>query len=268
MYIKGGQQMAKKPVYKITINGWEDYNSKSKPGHKCIFISKRFFDDTKIQRLPQGGKLLYLGLLLRRGDVKETFYEASHEDLVRLAGGSGQVVQRLMEQLQSLQLVSYEIFPLIEKKRKEEKRKEEKRIIHVQEPSGSAQPAVEPIPEKLFNLWNLYRDKLPEARRLNSQRSKMSAARWKEEPNEIYWISVIKKLNESAFCTGKNNTGWIATFDWFLKPDTHVKVMESKYDNRDHTRSRPMTSSEVNERSLQDLWDKVDSEGTVNEQPG
>lgn len=116
----------KKTIYKISINNWESHNSKSKPNMPSVMISKRFFDDVKIQTLPAGGKLLYLGLLLRRGDVKETFFEASHEDLVRFAGGSGQVVERLMILLESLQLLSYEkIAPnRIEKNRIEKNRKE------------------------------------------------------------------------------------------------------------------------------------------------
>lgn len=112
----------KKGIYRITINNWEKYNPNSKPGHAHIMLSKRFFDDAKVQRLSSGGKLLFLGLLLRRGDVRSTFIEASYEVLLRLAGGSGQVVSRLLDQLQSLQLVNYEFFSLIEVNRREENR--------------------------------------------------------------------------------------------------------------------------------------------------
>lgn len=99
----------KNTIYRITINNWESYNAKSKPGHPCIMLSKRFLDDAKIQTLPLGGKVLFLGLLLRRGDVRSTFIEATHKDLVTLSGGSGQVVSRLMRQLEQNQLLSYEI---------------------------------------------------------------------------------------------------------------------------------------------------------------
>ncbi len=104
--------------YKISITNWDRYNKKSKPSLPHIFLSKRFFDDSKVQLLSNGGKLLYLGLLLRRGEVDTTFFGASHEDLVRFAGGSGQVVSRLMDQLQSLQLLTYEKTSL---KRREDK---------------------------------------------------------------------------------------------------------------------------------------------------
>lgn len=128
-----------KYLYKITILNWGKYNKNSKPNLPSVMISKRFFDDHAIINLPAGGKLLYLGLLLRRGEDPNTFdgpskevidtsFIASHDLLVRLAGGSGQVVERLLMLLQENQLLTYEKMPpnRIEKKRKESKVKENK----------------------------------------------------------------------------------------------------------------------------------------------
>ena len=115
-----------KILYKIEIFGWEKYNKKSKPNMQSIMVSKRFFDDAKIQVLPPSGKLLYLFLLLRRGDVDTTSFVCSHEDCVTSAGGRGVLVSRLLDQLQSFQLLTYEkITPnRIEKNRIESNRSE------------------------------------------------------------------------------------------------------------------------------------------------
>ena len=138
-YLTSGDVNLKTDLYKITILGWEKYNAKSKPSMHSVMISKRFFDDSLIATLSSGGKLLYLGLLLRRGEESNTFdrgsgelietsFIASHDLLVRYAGGSGQVVSRLLDQLQSFQLLKYEkINPFInriEKNRIEKNRKE------------------------------------------------------------------------------------------------------------------------------------------------
>lgn len=40
------------------------------------------------------------------------------------------------------------------------------------------------------------------------------------------------RISTSDFCRGKNERGWVATFDWLLQPDTAIKVLEGKYDNR------------------------------------
>lgn len=115
-----------KIIYNIEILGWEKYNKKSTKNMPSVMISKRFFDDAKIQILPPSGKLLYLFLLLRRGDHDTNLYGCSHEDAVNSAGGRGVLVATLLDQLQSLQLLKYEkLLPnRIEKNRIEEKLKE------------------------------------------------------------------------------------------------------------------------------------------------
>ena len=50
---------------------------------------------------------------------------------------------------------------------------------------------------------------------------------------ESEWIEVVKKLSNSSFCNGKNDSGWKANFDFLVKPGTNVKVLEGNYDNRD-----------------------------------
>lgn len=121
--------MGIRDIYKITIKNWDKYNKGLKPSHKKIMISTRFLDDAKIASLPQGGKLLYLGLLLACGDHTSSSVEASHERLVSLAGGTGQRVVRLLSQLESLQLVTFELLPPFrtELKGSEEKGNERKR---------------------------------------------------------------------------------------------------------------------------------------------
>lgn len=117
-----------KTIYKITLPNFDKYNSKKKKGHPCVMISCGFLDDAKVSTLPLGGKLLFLGLILRCGEVADRSVQASHDLLVRLAGGSGQVVVRLLEQLEELQLVTVEknesLYNRIEKKIKEKKIKE------------------------------------------------------------------------------------------------------------------------------------------------
>lgn len=42
----------------------------------------------------------------------------------------------------------------------------------------------------------------------------------------------LRKVAASAFLSGKNDRGWKADFDWFIKPDSVTKIMEGKYDGR------------------------------------
>lgn len=46
------------------------------------------------------------------------------------------------------------------------------------------------------------------------------------------WREAMLKVQESSFCTGKNDRGWKADLDWFIKPGTVVSVMEGKHDDK------------------------------------
>lgn len=44
-------------------------------------------------------------------------------------------------------------------------------------------------------------------------------------------VEVFQKASQSSFLKGNNNRGWRADFDWLLKPDNMIKVLEGKYDD-------------------------------------
>lgn len=45
-------------------------------------------------------------------------------------------------------------------------------------------------------------------------------------------ILVIESAAKSDFLNGKNDRGFIATFDWLVAPNNFIKVLEGNYDNR------------------------------------
>ena len=69
---------------------------------------------------------------------------------------------------------------------------------------------------------------------LTDSRHKHATVRLREKPQLEHWRGVVQRINASDFCRGQNERGWVATFDWLLQPDTAVKVLEGKYDNRTH----------------------------------
>lgn len=114
-----GGHSVKKTIYKITVLGWAKYNGTLKRGHKCILLSTRFLDDSKIRALSPVAKLLYLSCLLVAGESirsqdevtsksGHSQIEVSHESLVFHSGVKSQSIQSQLDLLQSLQLVTYE----------------------------------------------------------------------------------------------------------------------------------------------------------------
>lgn len=83
-----------------------------------------------------------------------------------------------------------------------------------------------------FALWNEHCRELPKAQKLTNKRRTAIRARLDDEPDLSIWRQAIERMAASDFCNGKGPTGWVATFDFLLQPDSLTKVQEGKYDNR------------------------------------
>ena len=103
----------------------------------------------------------------------------------------------------------------------------------------------------LVKIWNQHRGKLPEVQKLSAGRRKFAALRWQENPNEEYWTNVVQRIARSSFCNGKNDRGWRADFDFLVRPDTHAKALEGKYDDRGAGAPKPLKTWEDIEREVQ-----------------
>ena len=67
--------------------------------------------------------------------------------------------------------------------------------------------------------------------RKKSERWKMTKARVNEYGADVF-VDTIRKVGKSDFLKGKNNHGWVATYDWLVKPNNFIKVLEGNYENR------------------------------------
>lgn len=93
-----------------------------------------------------------------------------------------------------------------------------------------------PVPyEEIKELYNSICLSLSKVRSLSSIRKKHLKARWRQLGFNIKTFEeAFKKLEASSFCTGENDRGWKADFDWLIKNDNNIiKVLEGKYDNDD-----------------------------------
>jgi hypothetical protein len=86
-------------------------------------------------------------------------------------------------------------------------------------------------PEDLQALWNTEaHPSLPRWQGMSDTRKRKAVARLKDRPL-AQWRDVIRRLSASPFCRGEEGgTGWRASPDWLLQPDTADKVLEGKYD--------------------------------------
>ena len=82
----------------------------------------------------------------------------------------------------------------------------------------------------LQDLWNLVCGKLSKVLESTDSREKKEIIRLTERPLEE-WKRVFSKMAKSDFCTGKNDRGWKADYNWIMEnPENSIKVLEGKYD--------------------------------------
>lgn len=111
-------------------------------------------------------------------------------------------------------------------------------VNEVKEEKGSV--ASRPPAHVLFDIWNQHRGMLPKAMALSAARLKHCKLRWNENPNPKYWEKVVNRLSASQFCNGNNDRGWRADIDFLLRPDTHLRALEGKYDRNAATGPVPV----------------------------
>lgn len=135
--------MSKNIVYEIKLNNWLKYNKTLKKGHSCILLSTGFLSDAKVRQLTPAGKLLLLSCLLVAGESVRSHDEVrlgpypghivvSHESLAFQSGVKSQSVRSQLDQLQSLQILTYvQKEPFLELNGIERKGKRKEKIPNV-----------------------------------------------------------------------------------------------------------------------------------------
>lgn len=103
----------------------------------------------------------------------------------------------------------------------------ERRLPKRREPRETASDATGMALE-LQAVWNEYCGQLPECKAMTGERLKAATARLRENRDLTYWKGVVLAIANNPFCNGKNDRGWKANFDYFLRPGTHVKVSEGQ----------------------------------------
>ena len=95
--------------------------------------------------------------------------------------------------------------------------------------------------ELVAALWNrVCGDVLPSVRRLDQRRLRAVRRRLVDDCRGDLTVAehYFKRIRSSDFCCGQSDRGWIATFDWAMKPSSWLKISEGTFDNR-HQQSKP-----------------------------
>jgi len=92
------------------------------------------------------------------------------------------------------------------------------------------------MPEAMLAVWNRYASAqgLVAARALTPKRRTALLARLRDTfgGDLAGWEGYCERLARSGFCCGENDRGWRADLDFAIRPDSAVRALEGRYDNR------------------------------------
>jgi hypothetical protein len=118
----------------------------------------------------------------------------------------------------------------------------------------------------LAELWNQNCGQLPKVQAVSSQREKKIKAALREYGDDRdEWVQVISRMLSSSFLTGKNERGWRADFDFFIKAETRLRVMEGKYDSKGAKPFKSQRDLTGTDKQAQELFDSITSGKEENE---
>lgn len=136
--------------------------------------------------------------------------------------------------------------------------KEKNSLQSSQRKSAEADPIEAPKEDettdfsKLADFFNeeLKKNKsiIPQIRAIEGQRKSSTAARIREHGKAAF-AEVAKKAAMSDFLNGRNDRGWVTDFDWLIKPNNFIKVLEGNYDDRQQINQRYGNTGKHNQHS-------------------
>ncbi len=92
-----------------------------------------------------------------------------------------------------------------------------------EKPDGNIKPL------ELMERYNTICTSLPQAVKLTEKRAKAVRQLYARGYTSEQLIDVFHRAQASSFCTGANDRGWKAEFDWLMNENNLVKVLEGKY---------------------------------------
>lgn len=186
-------------------------------------LQNDWFDDPKLAKLAPTDRYLFLVLCGLRASNGGPLENIDVTWLQRRCNLQGRSIKPSLLNLCKQGLIS------LDKIRLDKKREEREGGSAAAAPRPSA--ATPPPPPDLIHIWNSNCGKLPKCAAMNKARKARWRARWQESPDPHYWVDVVQRLSKSGFANGDNDRGWRASIDFLLQSETHLKIIEGKYDN-------------------------------------
>ncbi len=126
--------------------------------------------------------------------------------------------------------------------RRGEERRREKTLVPLPAPSDAEEPPKQKkIPyQEIVDAYHEALPMLPRIREMTDQRRKAIASRWGSSPERqslFWWRSYFGTVANTPFLLGKNERNWAANFDFLMREQKMVMVLEGRYQSRQRPRN-------------------------------
>lgn len=105
--------------------------------------------------------------------------------------------------------------------------------------------------EAVANTFNEICTTLPKIKTMTDKRKKTIKA-WLKQESTIDFIEFFNLVNESDFLSGRNGKWDKCCFDWCIKPENRIKILEGNYNNKEN-QTKQETEDERNQRIYKEL---------------
>lgn len=114
---------------------------------------------------------------------------------------------------------------------------------------------------KVVESWNTLEEPIAKIQSINSGTVRYNSLKARvSEQGEDNILKAIENIRSSSFLKGKNDRGWIITFDWFIKPNNFVKVLEGNYlDKKSKNTTQQFTGEAYDRMSRDELKEFVEN---------
>ena len=87
--------------------------------------------------------------------------------------------------------------------------------------------------QQIADMYNETCVSFPKCTALSESRKKAIKARFNSGYTIESFKTLFEKAQKSSFLKGKNNSNWSANFDWLIKDNNMVKVLDGNYDDKE-----------------------------------
>lgn len=224
-------------IYQIRIPKFSKWNPKHLGSNQTWFkISNRFVEDEAIFSSTDAHKITFLYLLCQRSIKNEEIFPLNLTKAKQDLRKKPCQVRDLIRSLADLGLIELITVPQdrIDKNRIDKNREEERQTPAVR-PAKSARPRALVRASKnqlhvLGEIWNESVRSVPKVISTAGKRLKACHDAWSQNDSADVWRRVFTKIEQSSFLTGQSPGGWKAGFDWAIKQENAIKILEGNYD--------------------------------------